>query len=54
MNGSYMVADTVLSISDGIHDVPYAFCVAGATLSVSPPVTTKTGTTTGTILLQKQ
>jgi hypothetical protein len=44
----------VLSISDGVHETPYSFCVAGTTLTVSPPSMAKTGTTTGTVLLRKQ
>jgi hypothetical protein len=53
-SGAYTVADNVLAISDGVHDTPYSFCVAGAALTVSPPSMNKTGRSTGTIVLQKQ
>jgi hypothetical protein len=53
-SGPYTVADSVLSLSDGIKDTAYSFCVQGTMLTVSPPSMGKVGTSTGTISLQKQ
>jgi hypothetical protein len=53
-SGPYTVADNVLSLSDGIKDTAYSFCVQGTMLTVSPPSMGKVGTSTGTISLQKQ
>jgi hypothetical protein len=53
-SGPYTVAGNVLSLSDGIKDTAYSFCVQGTMLSVSPPSMGKVGTSTGTISLQKQ
>jgi hypothetical protein len=53
-SGPYTVADNVLSLSDGVKETAYTFCVAGTTLTVSPPSMGPVGTSTGSILLQKQ
>jgi len=53
-SGTYATADNNLTLSDGTRDVAYPYCVAGSSLTVSQPTMAKTGTYTGTILLQKQ
>ena len=53
-SGPYTVAGSVLSLSDGIKETAYSFCVQGTMLTVSPPSMGKIGTSTGTISLQKQ
>ncbi len=51
-NGSYTTSGNTLSISDGRNQIPYAYCVSGSTLTMTPTFT-QTGTATGTIVLQK-
>lgn len=53
-SGTYTVADNALSLSDGIHEIAYSYCVADTTLTVSPPSVSKTGASAGTILFSKQ
>jgi hypothetical protein len=52
--GNYTTADNTLSLSDGIREALYPYCVAAPTLTLSPPSMGKVGTSAGTILLQKQ
>jgi hypothetical protein len=49
----YTTSGTTLSISDGRNQITYDYCATGNTLTLHP-TWTKTGTTTGTIVLQKQ
>jgi hypothetical protein len=53
-SGTYTTADGVLTVSDGTNRVEYSYCSSEGTMLLSPKSVSKTGTVTGTILLQKQ
>jgi hypothetical protein len=53
-SSTYTTADGVLTVSDGTNQTEYSYCVAGDTLTLSLVGASKTGSVTGTILLQKQ
>ena len=49
----YTASGNTLSLSDGRNQIPYSYCVQGNTLTLTP-TWSRTGTATGTIVLQKQ
>lgn len=53
-NGTYTTADGVLTVSDGTNSAEYSYCSSDATLTLSLKSPGRTGTVTGTILLQKR
>lgn len=53
MNGSYTTADGVLTVSDGVNHTEYSYCSFDDTLTFRSGALGRTGTVTGTILLQK-
>ncbi|HEU5074368.1 MAG TPA: hypothetical protein VFU02_09350 [Polyangiaceae bacterium] len=53
-NGSYTTADGVLIVSDGTNHTEYSYCSFENTLTLSLKSARRTGTVTGTILLQKR
>jgi hypothetical protein len=53
-SGTYTTADGVLTVSDGVNHTEYSYCSFENTLTLSVKSVGKTGTVTGTILLQKQ
>jgi hypothetical protein len=52
-SGMYSSANNVVTATARTA-VEYSYCVSGNTLTISPQSTSKTGTVTGTIALQKQ
>lgn len=52
-NGTYTTADGVLAVSDGTNHAEYSYCSFEDTLTLSLKSAGRTGTVTGTILLQK-
>jgi hypothetical protein len=53
-NGTYTTADGVLTVSDGVNHTEYSYCSFENTMTLSLKSVGKTGTVTGTILLQKR
>jgi hypothetical protein len=53
-NGTYTTADGVLTVLDGMNQTEYSYCSSENTMIVSLKSVGKTGTVTGTIVLQKQ
>ena len=53
-NGVYTSANNTLTTTSGQDDTLYPFCVSASTLSLSLQGAGKTGTVTGTVVLQKQ
>ena len=51
-SGTYTVAGSTLLIT--AREQEYAYCASGSTVSVTPLSTDRTGTLTGTVLLQRQ
>jgi hypothetical protein len=51
-SGSYTISGNVLTITAGEQE--YSYCVSGTTLTMTPQSTTRTGTVTGTVELQRQ
>jgi hypothetical protein len=50
-NGIYAIAGNTLTIEAGTQE--YTYCVSGTTLTMTPVSTGKTGTVTGSVVLQK-
>ncbi len=53
-SGTFATADGVLTVSDGTNHTEYAYCSSGDTLTLSLKSVGKTGTVTGTVLLQRR
>ncbi len=52
-SGMYSTAENVVTTTDGFTEAKYSYCVAGNTITMSVASMGKTGTVTGTIVLQK-
>jgi hypothetical protein len=52
-SGSYTTLDNVLTVSDGSSETEYWYCSTGSTLMLSLKSVGKTGTVTGTIVLER-